>query len=369
MVINMVTTPDVVKVLSLGFFGVITAFALTPALTSFLYKNKLWKKKVRDKSIDGKELPIFQKFHSKKEIGTPRMGGIIFWITTCFLAFFFYLISLITDIWWIEKLNFLSREQTWLPLFALLTASLVGLFDDALQVISTPSNKLLKKVWIKMNKYVGGGLSLKYRLMMVGLIGLAGGLWFYFKLGGDMIDIPFVGDVFIGFWYIPLFVVVMMATYSGGVVDGLDGLSGGVFASIFGAYAVIALSQHQFDLASFCAVLMGSIFAFLWFNIPPARFYMGETGIIGLCATLTVVAFLTNAVLVLPIIAVILVIESASVILQLFSKKILKRKLFLAAPIHHHFEAKNWPSYKVTMRFWIIGVVAAILGITIKLFG
>ncbi len=364
-----ISTPDVVKVLFLGFLGVITTFFFTPALTSFLYKNKLWKKKVRDKSIDGKELPIFQKYHSKKEIGTPRMGGILFLLTTCFLAFIFLIVSLITDIWWLEKLNFLSRDQTWLPLFALLTASIIGLFDDILQVSPEPSNPFFKKTWQKLNIYIGGGLNLKYRLFLVGTIGLIGGLWFYFKLEGTMIHIPLFGDAFIGFWYIPLFVIVMMATYSGGVVDGLDGLSGGVFASIFGAFTVIALSQHQFNLAALCAVLMGSILAFLWFNIPPARFYMGETGIIGLCTTLTVVAFLTNSVLVLPIIAVILVIESVSVILQLLSKKFLNKKVFLAAPIHHHFEAKNWPHYKVTMRFWIIGVVAAILGVTIKLFG
>jgi phospho-N-acetylmuramoyl-pentapeptide-transferase len=362
---NGITLIDVIKIFSLGFLGVLTAFFLTPSLTSFLYRNKLWKKKARDLSIDGKNLPVFQKFHSQKEINTPRMGGLLFSITTLFLAFLFWALSNITDIQWITKLNFLSREQTWLPLFALITASLVGLFDDLLQVASLPRKAFLNK----MNKYIGGGLSLKYRLALVGIIGLIGGLWFYYKLGGNMIHIPMMGDIFIGIWYIPLFVIVMMATYSGGVIDGLDGLAGGVFASIFGAYTIIALSQQQYDLAAFSAVLMGSILAFLWFNIPPARFYMGETGIIGLCAALTVIAFLTNAVLVLPIIGILLVIESASVILQLTSKKFFKKKLFLAAPIHHHFEAKDWPSYKVTMRFWIVGLIAAILGVTIKLLG
>jgi phospho-N-acetylmuramoyl-pentapeptide-transferase len=364
-----ISAPDVIKVLSLGFISVIVTFLFTPALTSFLYNNKLWKKKVRDKSIDGKDLPIFQKFHSNKEIGIPRMGGVLFWITALFLSLFFYIISFVVDVWWIQKLNFLSREQTWLPLFALIAASLIGLIDDLLQVVSEPSNIFLKKIFTKINKYIGGGLSLKYRLFLVGLIGLIGGFWFHFKLNGNMIDIPLMGEFFIGIWYIPLFILVMVATYSGGVVDGLDGLSGGTFASIFGAYTVIALSQQQFDLAAFCAVLMGSILTFLWFNIPPARFYMGESGIIGLCVTLTIVAFLTNSVLVLPIIAFILVIESLSVIIQLLSKKFLKKKIFLASPIHHHFEAKNWPHYKITMRFWIIGIVMAILGVTIKLFG
>ncbi len=364
-----ISSPDVIKILFLGFLGVSITFLFTPGLTHFLYKHRLWKKKVKDKSIDGKALPVFQKFHSEKEVSIPRMGGLLFVAATLFLAFLFWLASQITDIWWIEKLNFLSREQTWLPLFALVTASLIGFFDDILQVVTPSENSFLKKVWPGINKCFGEGLRLKYRLLLVALIGLIGGLWFYFKLGGDVIHIPAVGDLYIGIWYIPLFVIVMVATYSGGIIDGLDGLSGGTFVSIFGAYTFIALYQYQFNLAAFCAVLMGSILAFLWFNIPPARFYMGETGIIGLCATLTVVAFLTNAVLVLPIIAILLVVESASVILQLFSKRFLKKKLFLAAPIHHHFEAKNWPYYKITMRFWIIGVVAAILGVTIKLLG
>lgn len=364
-----ISTIDVIKVLALGALGFLVAFFMTPTLTNFLYKNKLWKKKARDKGIDGKDIPVFSQFHSEKETNIPRMGGLLIWVTTLTLAFFFFILSQFTDIWWIDKLNFLSREQTWLPLFALVIASIIGTFDDLLQVIARPKNRVLNKFWEKMDKYIGGGLSLKYRLFLMGIIGLIGGLWFHFKLDGSMISVPGIGSVFIGIWYIPLFVIVMMATYSGGVIDGLDGLAGGAFASIFGAFTVIALTQYQFDLAAFSAVIMGTILAFLWFNIPPARFYMGETGIIGLCAALTVIAFLTDSVLVLPIIGFLLVMESGSVIIQLLSKKFLKRKVFLAAPIHHHFEAMQWPHYKVTMRFWIIGIVMAIIGVTIKLLG
>ena len=362
-----INSPDLIKVLALGSLGFIIAFVFTPLLTHFLYKNRLWKKKARDLSIDGTEIPVFQKYHSEKEVNIPRMGGLLIWLTTLFLAFIFFFLSEVTEIYWIEKLNFLSREQTWLPLFALVVASVIGLFDDLLQTAVIPKGKILGLLWNRANRYIGGGLTLRYRLLMMGAIGLIGGLWFYYKLGGDMIHVPGVGDVFIGILYIPLFVFVMMATYSGGVIDGLDGLAGGAFASIFGAFTVIALSQQQFDLAAFSAVIMGSLFAFLWFNIPPARFYMGETGIIGLCAALTVIAFLTDSVLILPIIAILLVIESGSVITQLLSKRYLKKKIFLAAPIHHHFEAQKWPHYKVTMRFWIIGLIAAIIGVTMRL--
>ena len=174
-------------------------------------------------------------------------------------------------------------------------------------------------------KYIAGGLTIKQRILLVGLIGLVGAWWFFVKLGWASLHVPGIGDFEIGIWYIPLFITVMMATYSGGVIDGLDGLAGGAFAAIFGAFAGIALFLGQVDLAAFCAVILGALLAFLWFNIPPARFYMGESGIMGLTATLTVVAFLTDSVLVLPIIGALLVVESGSVIVQLLSKKFLLR--------------------------------------------
>jgi len=153
------------------------------------------------------------------------------------------------------------------------------------------------------------------------------------------------------------------------VIDGIDGLAGGAFASIFAAFAGISLFLGQIDLAAFCAAILGALLAFLWFNIPPARFYMTETGTMGLCATLTVIAFMTDSVLVLPIIGFLLVAESGSVILQLLSKRFRHKKIWLSTPIHHHFEAKGWPHYKVTMRFWIIGAVMAVIGVTIRLLG
>ncbi len=348
-------TINVIKIFMLGAMSFILAFWLTPILTHFLYKYKLWRKEIRIKSIDNKELFFFKKFHSEKEIHVPRFGGLLIWTSVLILAVLFLLLSKI-DIWWFKKLNFLSRSQTWLPLFALIAASLVGLTDDVLQVL-------------KKGKYIGGGLMLKYRLILVTLIGLIGAYWFYYKLGYSTIHIPGNGDFFIGIWYVPLFVLIMLATYSGGVIDGLDGLAGGAFAVIFAAFSGIALFNGQIDLAAFCAVIAGAILAFLWFNIPPARFYMGETGMLGLCCALTVVAFLTDSILVLPIIGFLLVIESGSVIIQLLSKKFRKKKVFLASPIHHHFEAKGWPSSKITMRFWVIGVVMAIIGLAIRLLG
>lgn len=351
-------TINVIKVFLIGFFSFLLAFLLTPTLTHFLYKYKLWKKEIKHESIDGRKAEYFKKHHATEEIKTPRIGGLLIWMSVTFLALFLFFFSNLFDFYWIKKLDFLSRDQTWLPLFTLISASLVGLVDDLLQILDCFKNKFVKK-----------GLNLRYRLLLVSLIGFIGAWWFYFRLGQDFISIPFFGDIHLGFFYIPFFIITMIAVYSGGVIDGIDGLSAGTFASIFTAYTAIALFQGQVNLATFCIAIVGSILAFLWFNVPPARFYMGETGVIGLTATLTVVAFLTNAVAVLPIIAFLLVITSASVIIQLLSKKLFNKKVFLAAPLHHHFEAVGWPPYKVVMRFWIVGVIVAILGVTIHLIG
>lgn len=345
---------EVIKVFVLATFASALAILWTPLLTNFLYKHKLWKKSARLKAISGEDAVVFNNLHKEKEVGTPRMGGMLIWITVLAVTFLFFGLSLLFPNSWVSNFNFLSRQETWLPLFALVSASLVGLVDDILQV----SNK---------GGYIAGGLSLKKRLIVVALIGLIASIWFYQKLGWDLVYIPFVGDVSIGLWYIPLFILVTVACWSGGIIDGIDGLSGGTLASIFGALTIISFSIGKIDLAAFCAVILGSIFAFLWYNIPPARFYMGESGILGLTVVTSVIAFLTNSVYVLPIIAGLLVIEVLSVIIQLVSKKIRGKKVFLSTPIHHHFEALGWPSYKVTMRAWIIGVVLAFLGIAIRL--
>ncbi len=350
-----ILTFSVIKIFSLAAVACALAVLWSPWLIGFLYKHQMWKKTARQKAISGEDASVFNSLHKEKEVGTPRMGGLLIWITVVFVIYLFYILSLLFPGGWIAQFNFLSRSQTWIPIFTLIAASFVGLIDDLLVV----------KGW---GKYIGGGISFKKRLLIVILIGLIGSIWFYQKLGLDSIFIPFIGDVSVGLWYIPLFVMVTVACWSGGIIDGLDGLAGGSFASIFGAFTVVAFSVGKIDLASFCAVITGTLFAFLWFNIPPARFYMGETGILGLTTVLSVIAFLTDSVYVLPIISGLLVVEVLSVIIQLLSKKFRKKKVFLSTPVHHHFEALGWPSYKVTMRAWIIGVVLAFVGVALRLF-
>lgn len=340
----------IVKIIGFLILSFTAAIILAPILIRFLYRYQCWKKKPREETFGGDKTPIFAKLHGRKEVSTPRMGGILIWGTVLAVTIVTYLVSQFLPPDLAVKINFLSRSQTWLPLFTLVSASILGLADDILVI----KNK---------GKYVGGGIRLKVRLALISLIAFAGTWWFYFKLGWSSIYIPFYGNLEIDGLYLLLFVIVVLATFSGGVVDGLDGLSAGVLMPIFAAFGVIAYTKGLYDLTVLIAIIIGALVTYLWFNIHPAKFYMGETGIMGLTVTLAVIAFLTNSVLFLPIIAFILVIESGSVILQLLSKKFRGKKIFLSAPIHHHLEALGWPETQVTMRFWIISAVASGFGL------
>lgn len=370
-------TFNIIKIFFLSAFSATIAMILAPILIDFLYKIQFWKKEARRKTITGEESKVIYSLHKEREVSVPRGGGVLIWFSVTLITFFFFFLASFLpsnpNFWWIKKLNFLSRSETWLPFFTLIAASILGLFDDILQVFGEKIKGFARSIFLIGGNYIGGGMSLKRRLMIVFLIGLVGSLWFYYKLGWNTIHIPLVInfpqgiDLFLGIWIIPLFVLTMIASWSGGIIDGLDGLAGGVFATIFSAFAIIAFAEGKIELAALCTVIVGTLFAFLWFNVPPARFYMGESGVLGLTSAMAVVAFLTNSLLVLPIIAGLLFVESGSVILQLLSKKFRKKKIFLATPIHHHFEAKGWPPHQITMRFWIIGVILAIIGVAIRL--
>jgi phospho-N-acetylmuramoyl-pentapeptide-transferase len=254
------------------------------------------------------------------------------------------------------KLNFFSRSQTLIPLAVLILASCIGLIDDSLQIIGKGTYARDSIVYRKI------------KIISITLIGLMIGFWFYDKLQATTIHIPFWYDIDLGIMFIPFFIMVMLAVFSTSVIDGIDGLSGGVLAITFTAYSVIAFIQNQIDISALCAVIAGGTLAFLWFNIPPARFYMGENGMLGLTVTLSVIAFLTHSVLVLPIIALPLVLTSLSVIIQMVSYKYFgKRRVFRVAPLHHHFEAIGWSREKIVMRYWIISLVFAIVGVIVVL--
>ncbi len=330
---------------------------LSPIVAHYLYKYKAWKKKGgKGRGIgDDAGTPLFDSLHSEREVSTPRMGGIVVWGATLITAAIAFVLAEVFHAPF-DQLDFVNRGQTWLPLVALMVGALVGLVDDILEVSQSK-----------------GGLSLKWRLLIVALLATFSGWWFYTKLGVDSVGIPFLGHLPLGILFIPFFVLVTLAIYAGGVIDGIDGLAGGIFAIIFMSYAAIAFAQNQVSLAAFAATISGALFAFLWFNIPPARFYLSETGTMALTVALALTAFSSDVlgdgvgVAVLPIIALPLTATVFTSMLQVISKKVFKKKLFHIAPIHHHFEALGWPAYKVTMRYWVITIIAGIFGISLAL--
>lgn len=336
------------KILLLSTLAFVFTIAWTPLLTHFLYKYKMGKK-IRSNGAT----PIFTKLHNKKS-GTPTMGGLLVWVTVLVFAVgFFYLAKLPIDLF--QNLNFLTRSQTLLPLGALVATALVGLFDDWLDITG-------KGIWR------GGGLKVKDRLLFYTLIALVGAWWFYFKLDWDLFHVPFIGDFQIGWWYIPVFIFVIVATaFSVNETDGLDGLAGGTLLFCFGSYGVISFAIGKYDLATFCGIIAGALLAFLWFNISPARFFMGDTGAMSMGVTLGIIAMLTNSAMILPIIGFVFMAESISVIIQVLSKKIRGRKVFLSAPFHHHLEAIGWSEGKIVMRLWVISGVSAALGLIVFL--
>ncbi len=350
---------NVLKVMTTGLLAFLLAFALTPLWTHILYRYKFGIK-IKEKSVNGEQLTFVNKLHAAKA-GTPTMGGVIVWVSVLILVLLsHYVFPFIAD-WtntnFIARLDFFKRSQVWLPLFALVTAGLLGLLDDYMSVRGRGSNK-------------GGGMRFAFRFWWLFAIAGYGAWWFYSKLGWDEIHVPAVGDFTIGWWYIPLFIfIILFAAISSNETDGLDGLNGGVLLIAFSAFSLIAFMQNKMDLAAFCAALAGALLAFLWFNIYPARFFMGDTGAIALGTTLGVVAMLTNSALVLFIIVAIYSLESGSAAIQLISKKYFGRKVFLAAPLHHHFEAKGWPEPKIVMRAWIFTALTALIGAMIGILG
>ena len=313
---------------------------LTPIYTFFAYRYRFWKRQ-RSESTDGKKLKIFAKFQAAKlQRNIPTMAGVIGVIAIFIVTFFCNL----------------DRAQTWLPLAALLGGGAVGLIDDIINIRGTGGG--------------AAGLRSPVKFALITLIGAVLGWFFFAKLGLMSFHVPFMGDVSIGWLIIPLFAFAVVATGNAvNISDGMDGLAGGLLSASFGAFGVIALLQQQVLLAGFCFTVVGVLLSYLWFNIYPARFFMGDVGSFAYGASLGVVAMLTDSLLLLPVIGLLFVIEAGSSLIQIASKKFFKRKIFLSAPIHHHLEAIGWPETKVTMRFWVIGCVMAFIGVMLALAG
>lgn len=336
-----VNSSTVIRILSLGFIGFLLSIILTPVYTTLAYKGQWWKKP-RTTTLTGEVATVFTKLHAKKHLrNIPTMAGIIFVVATV-------LVTLVLN---------LERTETWLPVAAFAGAGAVGLIDDIINIKGTGKGV--------------AGLPSKIKLLLTTLVATIGGWFFYYKLEVSDIHIPFFGDWQLGVFIIPLFILVVVATANAvNITDGLDGLAGGLSAIAFAAFALIAFIEGRYGLSGFCMTVVGGLLAYTWFNVHPARFFMGDVGSFALGTALGVVAMLTNTVTLLPIIGILFVADTGSVIIQTISKKTRNgKKIFKVSPLHHHLEAIGWPETKVTMRFWILGQVAAVVGLIFFIIG
>ena len=329
-----------IRILLLGFAGFALSMLVTPIYTTIAYKGQWWKRP-RTEAMGGASSAVYNKLHAEKhKRHIPTMAGLIFVISIA-------LVTLTSN---------LSRGETWLPLAGMIGSGLIGLTDDWLNIRST-----------------GGvaGMRAKLKLFLYSAVAIVGGIWFYAKLNVTSVQLPIFHTVHIGWLVVPLFWLVVIATANSvNITDGLDGLAGGLLASSFGAYTIISLIEGKYALAGFCLTIVGALLSYTWFNIYPARFFMGDVGAFALGTALGIIAMQTNTIYVLPVIGLVYVIETGSVIINRTSRKLRHgKKVFLSSPIHHHFEAIGWPETKVTMRFWIIGQISAVLGLILFLIG
>ncbi len=342
-----ILTQELITTTGLSVIAFLLATILTPIYSNLAYRYKFWKNQ-RILSTTGDTLKVFTKLHARKFTRSiPTMAGIVGVVS----------ITVVTILY-----NF-DRSQTYLPLAALLGGGMVGLIDDVINVRGRGAD------------VAGMRASLKFLLLT--LIAALLGWFFFVKLGYTSIHLPAIPgsgmlahDLHLGWLIVPVFTFIVVATGNAvNISDGLDGLAGGLLMTSFGAFGMIALMQHNVGIAGFCFTIVGVLLSYLWFNIPPARFFMGDVGSFAYGTTLGVVAMLTDTLFLLPIIGILFVVEVGSSALQIFSKKVFKRKIFISAPVHHHLEAIGWPEEKVTMRFWVIACVAAFIGIFVALIG
>jgi phospho-N-acetylmuramoyl-pentapeptide-transferase len=327
--------------LLLAVGGFLFSMVLTPFYTHFAYKYKFWKKQ-KQTTVDGKDLPVMRKLHAHKfKHVFPTMAGLVGVVA-------------VTAVTWIFNLD---RGQTWLPLVGFLGGAFVGVIDDCINIFGTGRG--------------AAGLRGPVKFALITGVGLALGWFFAAKLGWTTILIPFLGNIEVGIvGMILIFAFAVVATSNAvNISDGLNGLSGGLSMMAYGAFGIIALFQGNIMLFGFCMTVVGWLLSYIWFNVPPARFMMGDTGSFALGSGLGVIAMMTNSFFLLPIIGLPFVVEAGSSLIQLASKKFLHRKIFISAPLHHHLEALGWGEAKIVMRFWIIAGVCAILGIFIAATG
>lgn len=361
---------EIVKILTYTVLSFLTALWWAPSLIRLLRWLRFWKKENRKINMSGGDFQddTLKKFYQNDEskLKVPRGGGLLIWINALvFAALFWILLKIEPANRLFQFLNFVSRTQTFIPIGTMFFGAIVGFIDDAFSTLESSGN------------YKAGGLKLSQRLGLVFVLSLLIGLWFHLRVDIhslsvfgyrlDLINIFGSGQDW-GWLIVPITIIILLSLYGSSVIDGFDGLSGSVFVPIYICFSGIAYAKGFYDIATFMGVVAGSIMAFLWFNISPAKFYMGDTGTSALLLTLGVVAILIDAVYLLPIAGLVLFVTVLSNVIQITSKKLFKRKIFRAAPIHHHFEAMGLKRDQIVFRYSLVTIAMCTLSIALALY-
>lgn len=294
----------------------------------------------------GKQIRVDGPSSHQVKMGTPTMGGLMTLIPVLVITAALNLPNL-------RGLDLIGRSIL-LPMGVMLGFGILGAIDDLAGVRGTK----------------GTGLLARYKFLWQILLALLAAVGLYFGLEARSVAIPTIPyKIDLGLWYLPIAVFIIVASSNAvNITDGLDGLAGGTVAIAFTAYGIIAYLQGQAYLVNFCFTVVGATLAFLWYNAHPAMLFMGDTGSLALGATLGAVALMTGQWLLLPIVGIVFVAETLSDILQVAYFKLTKgKRIFKMAPIHHHFELKGWSEVQVTLRFWFIAMLAAMLGVALAL--
>ncbi len=311
--------------------AILLAFAIVVILMPAYIRLMRWAGFAKQIRVDGPET------HQVKG-GTPTAGGTLLIVVVGVLALVFNLVD----------------ASTFAPLAALGLVGALGFADD----------------WL--NARTGDGIRARQKLLWQTAVAVFAAWQIQRTYDIAAVGVPFVGAVPIAPWLYIAFAAFAIVAMSNGVnlTDGLDGLAGGTLIFAFVSFLIIALlnSPAQPNLAILSSLLIGALLGFLWFNVHPAQIFMGDSGSLSLGATLAVISLITGQILILPLIGIIFVVEAGSVVVQVaYFKATHGRRILRMSPLHHHYELGGWPETKITLRFWIVGALAGLMGVTLFL--
>lgn len=324
---------------------VVTGLMLVPFIDLLYFLKRYFGRGVKNEVVirDNSDTPIHDQL-MKADFGTPHGGGVVIILT----------LVIVSSVALFYRDGYLDKEFL-LVLFVLLGFGGLGLIDDIRHITQREAGKFK-------------GLRTRYILPIQISIALVAACALYFGFGYSNIFIPIFGNVMLGLWYIPLAVLAIVSFANGvNISDGLDGLSTGLLTICLVAFLALANQVLDITLGAFIGVWLGALIAYLYFNVYPARIYLGDAGAFGFGATLALIGLLTGKILALGVIGGVFMVILLSSFIQIMSKKILKRKVFPVAPVHMYFKHIGWPEPKVVMRFWLAGAMCAILGLWLGL--